>query len=86
MAPDGQSIASNVEGLDGLIVASACSVGGVHHSPGIGRIVADIVTGRPKWLPADGLSAARFGSEFDDNTQLREACEAVYARMYRDKI
>ena len=86
MAPDGQSIASNVEGLDGLIVASACSVGGVLHSPGIGRIVADIVTDRPKWLPADGLSATRFGSEFDNNAHLREACEAVYARMYRDKI
>ncbi len=86
MAPDGHFIAAELEQAKGLVVASACSVGGIHHSPGIGRVVADIITGRPAWAHGAALNADRFRSESDDDVRLRSQCETAYARMYLDVL
>ena len=86
MAPDAKTIVSESREIKGLVFASACTVGGVHHSPGIGRIVSDIVTGNPDWLPAGELQADRFDDHLNDDAHLRARCEAEYARMYRGVI
>jgi 4-methylaminobutanoate oxidase (formaldehyde-forming) len=83
MSPDGRHIVSEISGVEGVVLCSACCVGGVHGSPGIGRIVADIVTGRPRWTLGERLSAERFDAASSDDAALRAACESVYATMYR---
>ena len=58
-------------------------VGGINHSPGIGRIVANIITGKDDWLPTRKLKSDRFNADFDSDPRLLARCEAVYARMYQ---
>jgi glycine/D-amino acid oxidase-like deaminating enzyme len=82
VTPDSNPIVSELENAKGLIVVSGCQVSGINHSPGLGRIVADIVGGKPTLLPARELSAERFAEEYSDDTRLRSRCEHVYARLY----
>ena len=84
ISPDGRLVVGQSEQIPGLVVASACGVGGIHHSPGVGRLVADIVTGRPPWLPPGALSVARFGDAYADDAALRARCEEVYGRHYHE--
>jgi glycine/D-amino acid oxidase-like deaminating enzyme len=77
-------LVSESEHVGGLIVASACGVGGINRSPGVGRVVADIVTGREPWIPLSALSADRFGDEYAADASLRAQCEEVYAHQYHD--
>lgn len=86
MAPDAQFIAAESPAVSGLIVASACSVGGIHHSPGVGRIVADIVLGQQTWPWSERLGLGRFGSEYDDDAHLRSRCERAYEFMYQGVV
>ena len=82
MSADGDHIVSELVEAQGMIVAGACNVGGIHSSPGVGRVVADIVTGREPWLPAASLKADRFGDDLGNDAILRSRCEEVYARHY----
>ncbi len=84
IAPDGRMLVSESEHVGGLIVAAACGVGGINRSPGVGRVVADIVTGREPWIPPSALSADRFGDEYAADASLRAQCEEVYAHQYHD--
>ena len=84
IAPDGHMLVSESEHVGGLIVASACGVGGINRSPGVGRVVADIVTGREPWIPPSELSVDRFGDEYAADASLRAQCEEVYAHHYHD--
>ena len=86
MAPDAKHIVSKSNAINGLILATACSVGGVHHSPGIGRVVADIVTGAGEWPPAREMGSDRFAQPGLDDADLRRQCERIYAEMYRGAI
>lgn len=85
ISPDNQLLVSESEQVKGLVVASACGVGGVERSPGIGRLVAEIVSGTETWLPAESLRIDRFGDEFSADTTLRSRCEEVYARHYHSE-
>ena len=82
ISPDGNMIVSEPAGLRGLVVLSACGVGGIDRSPGAGRMVADIVSGRPPWIDPSVLSADRFGDEYSADQTLRAQCEEIYAHHY----
>lgn len=84
ITPDAQYLVSEVPQVKGLIVASGCQVGGIFASPGIGRIVSDIISGQKSLLPNAGFQVDRFGAEYADDTHLRSRCEQVYACHYWD--
>jgi 4-methylaminobutanoate oxidase (formaldehyde-forming) len=84
ISPDGRLIVSEPSGVGGLIVLSACGVGGIDRSPGAGRMVADIVSGREPWIDPSVLSADRFGDEYGTDQSLRARCEEIYAHHYHE--
>jgi 4-methylaminobutanoate oxidase (formaldehyde-forming) len=84
ITPDGQYLVSAVPQVKGLIVASGCMVGGIFASPGLGRIVADIVSGKESTLSATLFQADRFGDDYAHDAALRSQCERVYACHYWD--
>jgi len=84
ISPDGRLIVSEPAGIGGLIVASACGVGGIDRSPGVGRMVADIVSDRPPWIDPSVLSADRFGDDYVTDQSLRARCEEIYAHHYHE--
>ena len=83
ITPDGQHVVSTVEQAQGLIVLSGCQVGGIWASPGLGQIVADIVSGQES-LPAAAFKVERFADAYAHETPLRAQCEQVYACHYWD--
>jgi 4-methylaminobutanoate oxidase (formaldehyde-forming) len=84
MSPDGRILVGEPNGVKGLIVASACLVGGIERSPGMGRLVSEIVTGRPPFVPLEALHLDRFGDEYANDATLRAACEELYAHHYHE--
>jgi sarcosine dehydrogenase len=84
ISPDGRLVLSEPAGLRGLIVLSACGVGGVDRSPGAGRIVADVVCDREPWIDPGVLSADRFGDRYATDSSLRAQCEEIYAHHYHE--
>ena len=84
ISPDGRLVISEPDSAAGLVVLTACGVGGIDRSPGAGRIVADIIAGREQWIDPDILAADRFGDDFVDQLELRARCEEVYAHHYHD--
>lgn len=82
ITPDGRLMVSDCGGLRGLIVASGCGVGGIDRSPGVGRMVAETVSGEPGWLDPQLISADRFDDSFREDAELRAQCERVYAHHY----
>ena len=84
ISPDGRLVISEPDNAAGLVVLTACGVGGVDRSPGAGRIVADIIAGREPWIDPEILGADRFGDDFVDELELRARCEEVYAHHYHD--
>ena len=83
ITPDGQYLVSTVAEVQGLIIMSGCQVGGIWASPGLGRVVADIVSGTES-LPAAAFKADRFADAYAHETNLRSRCEQVYACHYWD--
>ena len=84
ISPDGRLIVSEPAGLSGLVVLSACGVGGIDRSPGAGRLVADIVSGRKPWIDPSVLSADRFGEDYATDRSLRARCEEIYSHHYHE--
>ena len=84
ISPDGRLIVSEPGDLRGLVVLSACGVGGIDRSPGAGRLAADIVSGGPPWIDPSVLSADRFGDEYATDRSLRARCEEIYAHHYHE--
>ena len=82
VSPDGRLIISEPNQIRGLLIVSACGVGGIDRSPGVGRVVAEIVGGKSLWIDPAQLSADRFGNDFQDDASLRAQCEQVYAHHY----
>ena len=83
ITPDGQHLVSTVAQVQGVIIMSGCQVGGIWASPGLGRIVADIVSGTES-LPATAFKVDRFADAYAHETSLRSRCEQVYACHYWD--
>ena len=84
ISPDGRLIVAEPGGLRGLVVLSACGVGGIDRSPGAGRLVADIVGERTPWIDPRVLSVDRFGDNFATDASLRAQCEEIYAHHYHE--
>ena len=84
ISPDGRLIISEPGGLRGLVVLSACGVGGIDRSPGAGRLAAEIVSGGPPWIDPAVLSADRFGDQYATDGSLRARCEEIYAHHYHE--
>jgi 4-methylaminobutanoate oxidase (formaldehyde-forming) len=84
ISPDGRMILSEPAGVRGLIVLSGCGVGGIDRSPGVGRIVADIVCDREPWIDPSVVSADRFGDQYATDATLRAQCEEIYAHHYHE--
>lgn len=84
ISPDGRLVLSEPGGLQGLVVVSACGVGGIDRSPGAGRLVADIIGGREPWIDPSVLSVDRFGDDFAADASLRAQCEQIYAHQYHE--
>ncbi|MCP4174626.1 MAG: FAD-binding oxidoreductase [Fuerstiella sp.] len=84
VSPDGRLVLSEPDGLKGLVVLSACGVGGIDRSPGAGRIVADIICDRQPWIDPAVLSVDRFGDQFSNDASLRAQCEEIYAHHYHE--
>lgn len=84
ISPDGKLLASESAEIKGLIVTAACGVGGIERSPGVGRLVAELVSGKPAWIPPEALSLDRFGDEFLNDAELRGHCEQLYGHHYHD--
>jgi glycine/D-amino acid oxidase-like deaminating enzyme len=83
ITPDGQYLVSTVAEVPGLIIMAGCQVGGIWASPGLGRIVADMVSGTES-LPAAAFKVDRFADAYAHETSLRSRCEQVYACHYWD--
>src|SRR5215470_19460377 len=83
ITPDGQYLVSTVGEIQGVIIMAGCQVGGIWASPGLGRIVADIVSGTES-LPATVFKVDRFADAYAHETSLRSQCEQVYACHYWD--
>ena len=84
ISPDGRLLVSECDDLSGLIVASACGVGGIDRSPGVGRVVAEIVAGDLSWIPPDVLRVDRFEEDMTADPALRAQCEDTYAHHYHE--
>ena len=84
ISPDGRLIVSEPGGIRGLVVLSACGVGGIDRSPGAGRLAAEIVSGRPPWIDPSVLSADRFGDQYATDRSLRARCEEIYSHHYHE--
>jgi 4-methylaminobutanoate oxidase (formaldehyde-forming) len=83
ITPDGQYLVSTVAAVHGMIIMAGCQVGGIWASPGLGRIVADIVSGTES-LPAAAFKVDRFANAYAHETSLRSRCEQVYTCHYWD--
>jgi 4-methylaminobutanoate oxidase (formaldehyde-forming) len=84
ITPDGLYLVSEVDRVQGLIIMAGCQVGGIWASPGLGRIVADTVSGQESLLPAAAFKVDRFADAYRHETSLRSRCEQVYACHYLD--
>lgn len=84
ISPDGKLLASESAEIKGLIVTAACGVGGIERSPGVGRLVAELVQRRPTWIPPEALRIDRFGDDFSNDAVLRGRCEQLYGHHYHD--
>ena len=62
--PDGQLIIGASHAISGLFVASGCNGSGITFSGGVGRLVAELVCGKPAFVSPEVFDPDRFG-DFD---------------------
>jgi 4-methylaminobutanoate oxidase (formaldehyde-forming) len=60
--PDGNFILGAFPGLDGFIAATGCAGAGIAMSGGIGRLVSELITGRPTFVDSTPHQIDRFGA------------------------
>jgi len=60
--PDGNFILGAFPGLDGFIAATGCAGAGIAMSGGIGRLVSELITGRPTFVDSTPHQINRFGA------------------------
>ncbi len=62
MSPDHDAILGPVDGVDGLQVAAGFSGHGFQHAPIVGKVLAEIATGRPPTVDIHELRLGRFAA------------------------
>jgi len=80
--PDGHFVVGPLPGIAGLLVATGCCAHGIAGSGGVGRVVAEAVTGVGPTLDPRAMAPGRFGARTWDATWLRVACLKTYAHYY----
>jgi len=60
MTPDRHAILGPVSGLDGLFLANGFSGHGFQHAPIVGKVIAELITGRPPTVDVSALCLERF--------------------------
>ena len=60
MTPDHHAILGPVDGLDGLQLAVGFSGHGFQHAPIVGKVISELVTGRPPTVDVSALGLGRF--------------------------
>jgi 4-methylaminobutanoate oxidase (formaldehyde-forming) len=84
--PDGVPLAGPVAGTGGLYVASAMNSTGVTLAAGLGRMVADMVAGRPPAFDPARFAPGRFGPKARDEAWLKREVSGSPSRFYRATI
>jgi 4-methylaminobutanoate oxidase (formaldehyde-forming) len=80
--PDGHFVVGALPGVAGLFVATGCCAHGVAGSGGVGRALAEAVTGEAATLDPAPMAPGRFGERAWDAAWVRVACEETYAHYY----
>jgi len=80
--PDGHFVVGALPGLAGAFVATGCCAHGIAGSGGVGRAVAEAVTGDTATLDPGPMAVGRFGARAWDAAWVRVACEETYAHYY----
>jgi glycine/D-amino acid oxidase-like deaminating enzyme len=80
--PDGTPLVGAVPGIEGLFVACGCCATGISLSPAIGRVIAELLTGATAFVDTAPFALDRFDGIPPELSQLRRACEMVYANYY----
>lgn len=80
--PDGEFVVGALDDVAGLLVASGCCAHGIAGSGGVGRAVAEAITGQTPTIDPTPLRAARFGARRRDRAWIRVASTATYAGYY----
>jgi 4-methylaminobutanoate oxidase (formaldehyde-forming) len=80
--PDGHFVVGALPGIAGLFVATGCCAHGIAGSGGVGRALAEAVTGQTPTLDPAAMAPGRFGARTWDTAWLRVACLETYAHYY----
>ena len=80
--PDGHFVVGPLPGIAGLFVATGCCAHGIAGSGGVGRALAEAVTGMAPTLDPAPMAPGRFGDRTWDPAWLRVACLETYAHYY----
>jgi 4-methylaminobutanoate oxidase (formaldehyde-forming) len=80
--PDGHFVVGELPGVAGAFVATGCCAHGIAGSGGVGRAVAEAVTGETPTLDPGPMAPGRFGARTWDTAWVRVACEETYAHYY----
>jgi len=80
--PDGHFVVGPLPGIAGLFVATGCCAHGIAGSGGVGRALAEAVTGMAPTLDPAPMAPGRFGDRTWDPAWLRVACLQTYAHYY----
>jgi glycine/D-amino acid oxidase-like deaminating enzyme len=80
--PDGHFVVGELPGIAGVFAATGCCAHGIAGSGGIGRALAEAVTGETPTLDPRPMAPDRFGARAWDAAWVRVACEETYAHYY----
>jgi 4-methylaminobutanoate oxidase (formaldehyde-forming) len=75
--PDGNFVLGAFPGLDGFFAATGCAGAGIAMSGGIGRLIADLVTGRAPFVEAEPHRIERFGAIDPCSPAFLQRCAAA---------
>ncbi|PCI23905.1 MAG: FAD-dependent oxidoreductase [SAR324 cluster bacterium] len=71
---DGKPILGEVSGIDGLILATGCSGGGLGSSGGIGRVISDVILKNPNAWDLSPYRYDRLGKVDHYSPELQQRC------------
>jgi len=80
--PDGHFVVGPLPGVADLFVATGCCAHGSAGAGGVGRALAEAVTGEGATLDPGPMAPGRFGARAWDPGWVRVACEETYAHYY----
>jgi sarcosine oxidase, subunit beta len=80
--PDGRYVIGRVPEVEGVLVASGCSGGGIAGSGGIGSVIAELVTTGRSSIDLTSFRADRFGAVEPRSAEFRRRCALARSAPY----